>query len=95
MRQARLRVSGPAVGAQAEDGEMPDIGQESLILLKRRDERPDGGLVHLRHSFALAADQVHVLSVVLGEMVGRRPVMQVTVLDQAKLLEQLQGAVHG
>ena len=91
----RRPLSGPAVSAQAEDGEMPDIGQESLILLKRGDKRPDRGLVHLRHSFALAADEVHVLGVVLGQVIGRRPVMQVTVLDQAKLLEQLQGAVHG
>ena len=74
---------------------MPDIGQESLILLKRRDKRPDSGLVHLGHPFALAADQVYMLGVVLGEVVGRRPVMQVTVLHQAELLEQFQGAVHG
>jgi hypothetical protein len=73
---------------------MPDIGQESLILLKRRDKRADGGLVDFGHPFARPADQVHVLGV-LGEVVGRRPVMQVIVLYQAKLLEQFQRAVHG
>ena len=84
----------PAVGAQAEDSEMPDIGQESLMLLKRSDKWPDGCLVHFGNPFAPAADQVYMLGV-LGEVVGRRPVGQMTVLDEAKLLEQLQRAVHG
>jgi len=65
------------------------------MLLKRRDKRPDGCLVHLSHPLARAADQVDVLGVVLSKVVGRRPVMKVTVLNQAKLFEQLQRAVHG
>ncbi len=44
--------------------------------------------------FALTADQVHMLSV-LGQVIGRRSVVDVAVLDEAELLEQLQGPVNG
>jgi hypothetical protein len=63
---------------------MPHIGQESLMLLERDNERPDRGLVRLGDPLALAADQVHVLGV-LGQVVGRRAVVEVAVLNQAEI----------
>jgi hypothetical protein len=94
MRCDRRRLSRLAVSAQAEHGEMPDIGAESRALFKRHHKGLYGCLVNLGHPLAPAADQVHVLSV-LGEVIGRRPVVQVAVFNQAKLLEQLERPVYG
>ena len=64
------------------------------MFLERDDERQDGSLIYLSDPLALAAHQVHMLSV-LGQVIGRRPVVYVAVLDQAQLFEQLQGSVDG
>jgi len=66
--------------------------EAALVLLQRDDQRPDRGLVNLDHLLALAADQVHVPGL-LGQVIAGRAVVDVGVLDQAKLLEQLECAV--
>lgn len=71
---------------------MAHVGEESLTLIERGNEWPDGYLVDLSDTFALTAHQVHVVGV-LGQVVRGRAVVQVAVLDQAKLLEQLERPV--
>src|SRR5215469_15468132 len=88
-----LRVREPAAfAAGAEHGQVPHVGLEPVLGVQRRDQGARGLGGQLGHPAALPADQVHMLR--FGrEVVARSAVPEVSVGDQAELLEQLEGAV--
>src|SRR3954447_16456590 len=83
-----------AVLAEPEDAQVAVVGPEPELA----DQRPEGILDPVppdaRDLVAPAADGVGVL--VAGcRVVGRRPVGEVRVPDQAELVEELEGSVDG
>src|ERR1035441_4514786 len=69
----QVRPRGTALGAPAEDGEVPDICLEAVLIIERGSERAHHGRVHLDDPPALAADQVNV-SGLGGKLVPGSPV---------------------
>lgn len=73
---------------------MGHIGNKAQTLPDIPDEGVSERGRALFHAAALAAYEVDVVGV-LGEVVARRPMVQVGVADHLEVLEGLQGAVHG
>ena len=83
-----------AVGAAAEDRQVAYVGLEAVPFVQGGDQGTDCVRADLGDPAAVPADQVHVVGVG-GQVVGRRPVMEVGVGDHADVLEQLERAVDG
>ena len=89
-----LRPRLAAGAAQPVHGGVRDVGREPERLVEPRDELVGDGQRGLADPAAAPADDVQV-GRVLGEVVARRPVVDVGVPDQAELLQRLERAVDG
>lgn len=83
-----------AAGAHPEDREVPDVDRESVLGGHSYNRRFKNSRGHFGYSPTFPTDEMKVVGIVRG-VVGRRTVAEVSVRDQAKLLEQLEGPVDG
>lgn len=82
-----------AVAALAEDGEVRSVEDEPALVPQPVGERVDQIRRRVDDGSARVAHDVDV--VVASRSVSRGPVPEMSVLDQADLLQQLEGAVDG
>jgi hypothetical protein len=96
-RRSRGAVGRPllsAVGTQAEDREVPDIGVEAVVVVELRHQARRHSHVGLDHTAAISTDEMQV-GFLISVMVGRRAMTKMRMTDQAKFFEQVEGSIDG
>ncbi len=82
-----------AVGAAAADGDVAEFGGEAVLVGQSTGQLVEQGEIQVE---GLAAVVTHrVLVVIPGHVVGHGPMGQVHVMNQALLLEVLEGPING
>ncbi len=80
------------MGALAGEGEVSGFEDEAEVALQLGAQRIEDGARHLDDPAAGLADEV--LVGVLGEVIHRRTVAEMDVVDDAELLEVVEKAIH-
>ena len=76
------------------DGEMSEVSIEALLITQGGHKRSRSAWINRYHAVAIATDEVEMGVPGVG-VIGRGPIIEVSVADQADLFKDFEGAIDG